>query len=68
MIVYPNQDVVVIYKQPCDTENIYMKTNINALRKAAKELDAGEFKLFCYLSKNQDGYQMALSSKDIKQN
>ena len=38
------------------------------MEKAAQELDAGAFKLWCYFAKNQNGYEFALSSKDAADN
>ena len=33
---------------------------------AARDLDAGAFKLWCYFAKNQNNYQFALSSADAE--
>lgn len=35
------------------------------MENAALALDAGAFKLWCYFAKNQNGYEFALSSKDV---
>lgn len=35
------------------------------MEKAARELDAAAFKLWIYFAKNQNGYEFALSSKDV---
>ena len=62
---YPNQKIVTINKQPCDKNNKYALININALEKAACTLDAGAFKLWVYLSKNQNNYCFGLSNKAL---
>ena len=67
MQTYANQKVVTVYKQPCNSANIYMTLNLKALGTAARSLSYGAFKLFIYFAKNQDGYCFALSSKDITQ-
>lgn len=41
--------------------------NMEAIEKAARNLDAGAFKLWCYLAKNQDGYVFSLSSKHARE-
>lgn len=61
----PNQKIVKVEKQPCDKQHIYAAINIAAMEQAAQTLDAGAFKLWCYFAKNQDGFQFALSSKDV---
>lgn len=43
-----------------------MKLNINALNQAAKELNAGAFKLYIYFMKNQNDYTFALSNKVVE--
>lgn len=60
----PNQKVVKVNKQVCNKVNKYALINIDAMEKAAVDLDAGAFKLWVYMAKNQDGYMFALSSKD----
>ena len=35
------------------------------MEEAARKLDAGAFKLWVYFAKNQNGYEFALSSKDV---
>ena len=65
MLTAPNQKVVTIYKAKCDTKNQYSKTNIEVEAEAMRDLKHTTFKLWRYLSWNQDGYNFALSSKDV---
>ena len=67
----PKQKVVKVYKQPTNNEkkeNYYAKINLNAMNAAACDLDAGAFKLWVYLAKNQQHYEFALSSADAANN
>ena len=61
----PNQKVVKINKEPCNKNNLYAAINLQAMEKAAIDLDAAGFKLWIYFAKNQCGYEFALSSKDV---
>lgn len=61
----PNQKVVKIQKEKCDKQHIYTTINLEAMNKAAVDLEAGAFKLWCYFAKNQDRYEFALSSKEV---
>ena len=61
----PNQKAVKVVKEPCNKNNIYAAINIDAMEKAACALDAAAFKLWVYFAKNQNGYEFALSSKDV---
>lgn len=63
----PNQKVVTVDKEICDTEHLYAKINLAAMEKAAQDLDAGPFKLWIYFAKNQNNYTFALSNKDAKE-
>jgi archaellin len=63
-----NQKVVKVSKEVCDKGHLYATINLEAMSKAACDLDAGAFKLWCYFAKNQNGYEFALSSKDVGQN
>jgi hypothetical protein len=63
----PNQKVIKVGKEKCDKQNIYAMINIEAMNAAATDLDAGAFKLWMYFSKNQDGYEFALSRQDVEQ-
>ena len=65
----PNQKVVSISKAACNDaarENYYAKINLQAMGAAAQALEAGAFKLWVYFAKNQNGYQFALSSKEVE--
>lgn len=54
-----------LHKEPCDTNNLYAKINLNAMEQAAQNLNAGAFKLWCYFAKNNPTYKnWDLSSKD----
>lgn len=68
MLVYPNQKIVAVVKEKCNQMNVYACINLGAMEHAMQDLDAGAFKLWCYFAKNQDGYQMALSSVDAANN
>ena len=61
----PNQKRITIQKEKCDKENYYTKINLNALELAAIDLKAGAFKMWVYLSKNQNGFNIALSNKAV---
>lgn len=62
----PNQRVLTIHKEPTDKEHKYTVNNLEALGEAARQLQSkGGFKLYMYLSKNQDNYSFALSSTDF---
>lgn len=65
----PNQKIITVQKEPCDNsckENYYAKINLLAMAAAAKKLsgyNANSFILWCYFSKNQDGFTFELSNK-----
>ena len=61
----PNQKTIQIKKEKTDKENYYCKINLSALELAAIDLKSGAFKLWVYLSKNQDNYTFALSNKAV---
>lgn len=61
----PNQKEVKVNKEPCNKNNIYAAINLQAMEQAAINLDAPSFKLWVYFAKNQNGYEFALSSKDV---
>lgn len=63
---YPNQKKVTIYKEPCDTVNVYAKINIEALRRAMCKLKPSELKLWLYLSRNINGRVFDLSQVDCE--
>lgn len=59
----PNQKK--INKEICNSTNLYATINLEALNAAMKDLTKiGAFKLWMYLSKNQDGYEFDLSCAD----
>ena len=61
----PNQKKIKINKEICDSSNLYATINLEALHAAMKDLTKiGAFKLWMYLSKNQDGYEFDLSCVD----
>lgn len=61
----PNQKIVKVDKEKCDKNNIYATINIEAMEQAARDLKAGAFKLWVYFAKNQNGFEFALSNKDV---
>ena len=63
--VYPNQKIVTVHKAVVDEKNIYMRLNKKAMLNACKNLRGLELNAFLYLSSNQDGYEMALSTDDM---
>lgn len=66
MYTFPNQKIVTVDKTPCQG-TLFAQYNMEAFLYAAQSLDAGAFKLWCYLGMNQDEYIFALSSKDAKE-
>ena len=60
------QKVVKTQKEKCNKENLYATINLAAMDKAAQDLKPNSFKLWIYFSKNQDGYEFALSSKAVE--
>lgn len=63
---FPNQKIVTVDKTPCQG-TLFAQYNMEAFLDAAQSLDAGAFKLWCYLGMNQDEYTFALTSKDAKE-
>lgn len=63
--IYPNQKIVTVHKAVVDEKNIYMRLNKKAMMNACKNLGGLELNAFLYLSSNQDGYEMALSTEDM---
>lgn len=62
----PNQKVITIHKQPTDENNLFSVHNQEATERGAKDLQKpASFKLYFYLSKNQNTYKTALSSSDF---
>lgn len=60
--------MIKIQKEECNNKtvnNYYAKINLNALQNAMIDLDTeASIKMWIYLAKNQDGYELALSSID----
>lgn len=56
-----NQELAEIKKEPCDTDNIYAKINIEAMQMAMKDLTPVQFQVWLYFAKNQAGYVFAVS-------
>lgn len=63
----PNQKKVIIKKEPCNKDNHYTATNLQALQYAMNDLSGEAFKLWMYFSKNQDNYNFDLSQKAAEQ-
>ena len=61
----PNQKIIKINKEPCDKEHLYTSINLHALQLAILDLRGEAFKLWLYLSKNQNLYQFELSQKAV---
>lgn len=65
VLVYPNQKIVKVHKEPADKTHFYCVINKNALMTSLRDLTHNELKTFLYLAANQPGYEMALSTSDI---
>lgn len=63
MITYANQKVVTVRKAKSDKDNPYTIINKECAMSAAKELDAGAYKLWIFFELQADNYTFALSSK-----
>lgn len=63
METYANQKVVTVSKAVSDANNPYGIINKGCALKAAKELDAGAYKLWVFFELQADNYTFALSSK-----
>lgn len=64
---YSNQKIVRIgNREKRDAQHIYSTMNIEAMQEAMMELRGETFKLWCYLNKNQEGYQFELSQKECE--
>lgn len=63
----PNQRTIKVRKSATDKEHRYTTNNLEALAEASRNLETlGGFKLYIYLAKNQNNYEVALSSADFK--
>lgn len=66
MRTVPNQRIITVKKSKTDRQHIYSANNIQAMFEAMGRLTSMcGFKLYMYLAKNQDNYEMALSSADF---
>ena len=45
-----NKKIVEIHKEPCNENNPYCTINLEAMSKAAHDLDEEAFKQWCYLA------------------
>ena len=60
-----NQKAIRIVKARSDKDNAYAIFNLAAMNKAMQTLSPNAFKIWCYLNKNQGGYEFGLSSKQV---
>ena len=65
-VKYPNQKHITVFKEPCSSKNIYAMINIEAMKNAAQQLKPAAFKLWMYFAKNQQHYELDLSSKVVE--
>lgn len=64
----PHQRTVKVSKSATDKTHKYTTNNLEALAEASKNLQSlGGFKLYMYLAKNQESYELALSNADFKE-
>ena len=61
----PNQKRVSIHKEKCDKQHLYAVINLEALEAAARDLPKNSFKLWVYLAKNNDGFELAMGNKAV---
>lgn len=68
MVVYPNQRIITIKKVDINSnrEILWGTVSRDALGKASETLNGNAFKIWTDLNLNQNGYEFALSSKDIE--
>ena len=60
----PNQKIVKVdARRSYDGENLFCRTHLDALQTAMINLKGETLKLWLYLNKNQDNYQLELSQK-----
>lgn len=68
MKTVPNQRIIKIKKELTDKEHKFTANNLSALNEALKQLTStGGFKLYMYLAKNQNNYELALSSANVNE-
>ena len=66
MKTVPNQRIIKINKSPTDRHHLYATNNLQALFEAMRNLKSFcGFKLYIYLAKNQNNFELALSSTDF---
>ena len=58
-----NQKLIKVCKEPSDKNNLYAIINLHALQVATNTLRKNDFKMWCYMVKNQDNYGFELSRK-----
>lgn len=63
--VQTNQKALRIKKGVSNKNNLYAIFNLEYLMYALLNLSPRAFKIWCMLNKNQDGYELKLSSKDF---
>lgn len=63
MNTFKNQKVITINLAEHNKDNLYAITSIDAMEIAMGKLSGNAYKLWHYIQKNQDGFQLALSSK-----
>lgn len=68
MAKYANQMTIKIAKRaPRNKDNIYSTMNIDAMKEAMNNLKGESLKLWLYLNKNQENYQLDLSQKALEE-
>lgn len=65
---YPNQKTIIVRHAVHDKNHLYAALSVDAIDKAMTALSGNAFKLWAYIAKNQDGFNLALSSTDICDN
>lgn len=64
MITFPNQNIVRINKQTYKRD--FLQIGIDEWQEASKVLTPSAFKIYLYLASNKNGFDLALSKQDIK--
>ncbi|MBP1536958.1 MAG: hypothetical protein ILA17_03695 [Ruminococcus sp.] len=65
IVTSANQKVITTHKTRSDAEHLYSIDNIEAVKKAARELKSTAFKLYVIMNLNQNEYTYALSPKAL---
>lgn len=63
---YAHQRHVKIEQLPRNKENLYAMMNVDALNEAMKNLKHAELRLWLYLNKNQNHYELDLSPAAVR--